>query len=1118
MIYTDISCRKLFDGAIVDFSSEYDERTTVQNILKDAGHWSSKKHNAITPDFFVIDYSDDVPVNYIELTPSPNREAFPESFRIEVSSDALHWKIVHFERSFDIEMMQSFVLDMPITYLRYIRVLVLKPKKDGTKFFSEIGALKAGIGGLKELSATSSFSFEHDVQRILDGNNGTYWESGHVEKGSKDVLSIDVGNIFHINKVTLSSSSLAVNGFPEHFVIEVSSDRSIWTTVIEENRFTAESGKNYYWDIGATPARYVQITLFGVRFEDGKYGVRLGGLELAAAYANPFHTHNIGDITPYASVFNAGIVRLAKDGEDTFGTAVQGSDRRLRDASTIFKGIIQLANDGENRDGVAVQASDSRLCPASEVRPGIVRLAYDREDKPEAAVQGNDSRLKEATVTSYGITKLCSDGVYSENSVVTGNDTRLQKATPTSYGIMRLAADSESNSDCVVQGNDSRLRNATTLYKGIVELAENGEDKSGVVVQGDDKRLKDATTSSKGIVELAEDGEDAAGVAVQGSDRRLKDATTSSKGIVELAEDGETRHGVAVQGNDKRLKDATVSAKGIVELAEDGENLPGVAVQGNDKRLKDATELAKGIMRFAGDGEVAASAAVQSNDKRLRSATTSYPGIVEFAENGENAPYVAVQGDDRRLKDATVTSKGIVELAEDGEDAPDVAVQGNDRRLKEATDSRKGIMRFAMDAETASLAAVQGSDRRLKDATTTSKGIVELAEDGETRPGVAVQGNDKRLKDATVSAKGIVELAEDGEDAPGVAVQGNDRRLRYADEKSSGIMRFAGSGEIRSGKAVQADDPRLSDMREPLPHKHNYAESTHEFNSHTGALSITETRSESFGGIVPPPEKSAVIYAKNESLDPGTVGIAGITSFASEKHTHLYGVLGYSHFTGVRGQAPGNSEGDNRGAGVMGLSRFGAGGVFVSEHDYSLVVDGFGKISRYDDSIHMVGNGDALLVNGTSRFGGRIYLDSPDEKSGYPANLVELFAVDDEEYISVGDILVASDQGGGLLSRSRTSYNRSVIGIVSGNPMIIVNNSGKEEKLYPVVLAGKALCKIDARSKSVSPGDLIVASDTPGCGMVGDIDSFAKIGTVVAKALDTLKDEIGTIPVFVTHS
>ena len=46
--------------------------------------------------------------------------------------------------------------------------------------------------------------------------------------------------------------------------------------------------------------------------------------------------------------------------------------------------------------------------------------------------------------------------------------------------------------------------------------------------------------------------------------------------------------------------------------------------------------------------------------------------------------------------------------------------------------------------------------------------------------------------------------------------------------------------------------------------------------------------------------------------------------------------MGHSQFIGVRGQSAGNEEGDNRGCGVLGISRFGAGGVFASEHGFSL--------------------------------------------------------------------------------------------------------------------------------------------------------------------------------------
>lgn len=81
----------------------------------------------------------------------------------------------------------------------------------------------------------------------------------------------------------------------------------------------------------------------------------------------------------------------------------------------------------------------------------------------------------------------------------------------------------------------------------------------------------------------------------------------------------------------------------------------------------------------------------------------------------------------------------------------------------------------------------------------------------------------------------------------------------------------------------------------------------------------------------------------------------------------------------------------------------------------------------------------------------------------------------------------------------------------------MINNSGKETKVYPVALAGTVLCKMDARKGPVRPGDLVVTSDTPGSGMSGTIDSLDKIGTVIGKALDSLEDGIGLVPVFISH-
>ncbi len=446
-------------------------------------------------------------------------------------------------------------------------------------------------------------------------------------------------------------------------------------------------------------------------------------------------------------------------------------------------------------------------------------------------------------------------------------------------------------------------------------------------------------------------------------------------------------------------------------------------------------------------------------------------------------------------------------------------VQGNDKRLKDATTAAKGIVELAEDGETKAGVAVQGSDRRLKDATTTAKGIVELAEDGEDAPGVAVQGSDKRLKDATTAAKGIVELAEDGEDAPGVAVQGNDRRLKPATETAAGIVALARNNEAKPGCAVQSTDPRLDDARTPLPHTHDYAPVTHDFSSHAGTISVHGSRHEPFSQITPPPGDSAIIYAKNDSSKSGSVGVTGIAGISAAGWSHSYGVLGHSAHIGVRGQSSGGDKKSGGGCGVIGLSRFGAGGVFASEHDFSLVADGFGKIKHYDGSVDLAGNGDALLVNGKSVFNGKIIVQNTatGDQEKFPANLVELFEVDDAEYVMPGDLLVVSDAGKSILSRSRTEYSRSVIGVVSGNPALLINNSGKEVKVYPVALAGTVLCKLDARKGPVRPGDLVVTSDTPGSGMPGTIDTLDKIGTVVGKALDSLADGIGLVPVFISH-
>ncbi len=348
-------------------------------------------------------------------------------------------------------------------------------------------------------------------------------------------------------------------------------------------------------------------------------------------------------------------------------------------------------------------------------------------------------------------------------------------------------------------------------------------------------------------------------------------------------------------------------------------------------------------------------------------------------------------------------------------------------------------------------------------------------------------------------------------------MQGNDRRLRDATESEPGIVRLAKNGESKPGTAVQSNDSRLSDARQPLAHTHAYAPLVHDYSSHTGTIDIRESMQQKFSGIVPPPDGSSVLYGKNMSTEDGAVGITGVANESSGKPAHSYGVVGHGGLVGVRGQSTGKSGMAPAGCGVMGISRFGAGGFFASEHSFSLVVDGYGSITDCDDSLNLTGNGDALRVEGKSIFNGSIMLGNRDRDDKSPSNVVEMFQVDDEDYISPGDLLVISHKGGSILSRSSGSYAKSIIGVVSGNPALVFDNSGNAKKTYPVTLAGKTYCKVDARRRPVNPGDLIVSSDMPGAGMAGEIDSFDKIGTVIGKALDRLADGIGIIPIYIVH-
>ncbi|MDF3820327.1 discoidin domain-containing protein [Leptospira sp. 96542] len=539
-------------------------------------------------------------------------------------------------------------------------------------------------------------------------------------------------------------------------------------------------------------------------------------------------------------------------------------------------------------------------------------------------------------------------------------------------------------------------------------------------------------------------------------------ASVLRSGIVRLAVDGEVKEGVVVQANDRRLRDATTEYRGIVELASDGEEKSGVVVQGNDKRLKIATELTHGLVRLARTGEARPGLVVQSDDERLRSASTDHPGIVELALDGETRPGVAVQGNDARLRVATKKSVGLVQLADSGEVASDKVVTGDDLRLR--------------------------------DATTTAKGITQLAPNGGEEQGTVVQGNDKRLKHASTELHGIVQLAHSGETKAGVVVQGNDKRLSVASHEQAGIVILSKPGEAVPGKVVLSDDPRLSDVRDPKPHTHPYAEKEHHFNSHVGLLKIVGEAQSPSKGFVPPPQTDAIIYGKNNQTGSGVVGVSQGS-----------GVVGFGDSVGTFGISKGKDS--HKSAGVLGVGTSSPGGRFISQSNYALFADGKGIAES-----ELGGSGKAFYAMGESLFEGNIRVV---KESGEEC-IARYFRTDGRDVITPGDLLVASDEPN-VLSRSKHPYSTNVIGVCVGNANFVF---GKEEKGLQYVLVGLiGIVKIhvDATQGTVKPGDLLVSGLSSGHAIKADPNKL-KPGMLVAKALEECKRDKGMIHCLLSFS
>lgn len=129
--------------------------------------------------------------------------------------------------------------------------------------------------------------------------------------------------------------------------------------------------------------------------------------------------------------------------------------------------------------------------------------------------------------------------------------------------------------------------------------------------------------------------------------------------------------------------------------------------------------------------------------------------------------------------------------------------------------------------------------------------------------------------------------------------------------------------------------------------------------------------------------------------------------------------------------------------------------------------------------------------------------------------------------VEAGTVMVLTENGS--LESSHQEYDKKVAGIVSGargyKPAMVLNRQSqfrnenqKEDKnrhRLPIALMGKVYCKVDARNSPIEIGDLLTTSSTKGYAMKVENPTKA-FGAVIGKALGSIKEGLGMIPVLVT--
>lgn len=244
--------------------------------------------------------------------------------------------------------------------------------------------------------------------------------------------------------------------------------------------------------------------------------------------------------------------------------------------------------------------------------------------------------------------------------------------------------------------------------------------------------------------------------------------------------------------------------------------------------------------------------------------------------------------------------------------------------------------------------------------------------------------------------------------------------------------------------------------------------------------------------------------------------------------------LGFNMFTD--GGAVFTKQGDRGGSLLQTISASaGASAVTLGLYSPTLTNEGFIKIINGKVGIGTADPTAALDVAGTGHVGGTLTVTGATTLAGGVTGNLNATGnitangtiaakyqdvaewVEAVEALPPGTVVAADPSSLNKVRKSQRAYDTAVLGVVSAQPGVLLGEAGDGK--VAVTQSGRVLVKVDARYGRIRPGDLLVASPTPGVAMrsrPGSTGGAHRPGTIIGKALQGLATGTGEILVLIT--